>query len=101
MSQTHFLLVFDRAEGRLLSITPFAERAEALRARFATEKVHRQNPSIEVVVLTAPSESALRRTHSRYFESFGEMARHGIEKVKGIRRIAAEATGGDHPGFAV
>ena len=74
----HFLLVFDRAEGRLLSVTPFTRRGEALQARFEAERLHRADPSVEIVVLNAASEEALRKTHARYFETAQEIARHGF-----------------------
>lgn len=63
----HFLLVFDRSEPRLLDITPFDDAAKALTERFAAERRHRDNADIEIVVLTAESKDALKRTHSRYF----------------------------------
>jgi hypothetical protein len=44
---THFLMVYDRPRGELVSITPFEDSQEALRARFA--------------------EDHLRTTHGRYF----------------------------------
>jgi hypothetical protein len=71
---THFLLVFDRTHGRLLSSTPFNDASEALAQRFRDERLHQHNPDIEIVVLTAESKSALRRTHARYFESLTELA---------------------------
>lgn len=71
---THFLLVFDRTRGRLLSNTPFNDAGEALAQRFRDERLHRHDPNIEVVVLTAESKTALRRTHARYFESLTELA---------------------------
>ena len=70
----HFLLVFDRPQGRLLREQPYADHRTALEERFAVERTHRGNPGIEVVVLTAESKDAIRRTHSRYFRSGGASA---------------------------
>jgi hypothetical protein len=88
----HFLLVFDRSEGRLLSVTPYRDRSEALRARFQAEKLHRDNHAVEVVVLNAASEQALRRTHARYFETAGEIAGQGFEKARDVGRVVARAS---------
>ena len=70
----HYLLVFDRAHGRLLSEKPYNDHRTALEARFKAERLHRSNPEIEVVVLTAESKEALRRTHARYFQSVSDIA---------------------------
>jgi cupin superfamily acireductone dioxygenase involved in methionine salvage len=64
---THFLMVYDRPRGELVSITPFEDSQEALRARFAEEHNHRQDPDLEIVVLAGESEDHLRTTHGRYF----------------------------------
>lgn len=71
---SHFLLVFDRAHSRLLREERFDDHRVALRERFKTERLHRGNPDIEVVVLSADSPGALRLTHSRYFESMSSLA---------------------------
>jgi cupin superfamily acireductone dioxygenase involved in methionine salvage len=64
---THFLMVYDRPRGELVSITPFEDSKEALRARFAEERNHRHDPDLEIVVLAGESEDHLRTTHGRYF----------------------------------
>ncbi len=69
----HFLIIFDRSEGRLLSETAFADGREALAERFKAERMHRGS-DVEVVVLTAESKAALRRTHARYFRTVSELA---------------------------
>lgn len=71
---SHFLLVFDRAHSRLLRETPYADHREALVERFRAERLHRDNPDIEVVVLSAESTAALRRTHGRYFQTVSSLA---------------------------
>lgn len=69
----HFLLVFDRTAGRLVEEAAYADAKEALAARFAREEVERNNPEIEVVVLSAEDREALERTHSRYFGTAGKL----------------------------
>lgn len=71
----YFLLVYDQHSGDLeLTEYPAEARDEALRARFAREAVELRRPHIEVVVLSAASEEALRRTHARYFQTAAEIA---------------------------
>jgi hypothetical protein len=71
----HFLVVFDHLHG-LKSMTEFAdeERLEALRERFRLEREYENDPTIEVVLLSAPSPEALLHTHRRYFETPEEIA---------------------------
>lgn len=71
---SHFLLVFDRAHSRLLREQEFAEHRKALEERFRAERLHRENPDIEVVVLSAESQEALRLTHGRYFQTVSSLA---------------------------
>jgi hypothetical protein len=68
-----YLIVFDRSMGRILRQVSFTDSLRALRARFATEREYTDRPDVEVVVLNADSEDALRRTHRRYFESVEEI----------------------------
>lgn len=71
----HFLVVFDRPQGRILREEAYDDEREALAERFRSEKQHRSNADIEVVVLSAASRDALRRTHARYFMNISEIAR--------------------------
>ena len=69
------LVVYDRAQAKLLEEREFDSKAEALAARFEAETAHRQSgENIEVVVLAAESRDDLMRTHSRYFYSLRELA---------------------------
>lgn len=69
------MLVYDRAQAKLLEERVFDSKAEALTARFEAEAAHRQDgENIEVVVLAAESRDDLMRTHSRYFYSLRELA---------------------------
>jgi hypothetical protein len=75
----YFLVVYDQHAGELLELTRYeaAERDDALSARFAREVVERDRSYIEVVLLGAASEDALRRTHARYFQTAAEIAATG------------------------
>ncbi|MGH3798555.1 MAG: hypothetical protein ACRDTD_00190 [Pseudonocardiaceae bacterium] len=82
----YFLLVYDRAAGKLLEERPFGQRVEALQARFAVEKAHRAGSqdveNIEVVVVAAESRDDLLRTHARYFLTVEELARKTATAVE-------------------
>lgn len=67
----HFLLIFERATGRLKVQAFSGPRAgqTALRARFAAEAQFAGQDDIELVVIQAESENEIRKTHSRYFQS--------------------------------
>ncbi len=72
-----FLIEYDRPSGKTLRFIPFeeSERASAERSRLDIELVlNSKGVEHEVVLLEAASESALRRTHRRYFESLGDLA---------------------------
>jgi hypothetical protein len=54
----------------------YASRAVAEDARLNLElDLNRQGIKHEVVLLDAPSEEALRRTHGRYFENVEDLVR--------------------------
>lgn len=71
----YFLVVFDRKQGSVLREERFEDQHVAIAERFRTEKEHRDDPDIEVVVLGADSPEALRRTHARYFMTISEIVR--------------------------
>jgi hypothetical protein len=77
----NFLLVYNRTQGRLLEMVEYADSSEALRARFDAERLHRGDPSIEVVVLRADSEETMRRTHTRYFADLHELLADGYRLI--------------------
>lgn len=70
----YFLVVYDRASGKQLALKEFAPREDATRERFEREIVERERAGVEVVVLGASSIESLRKTHSRYFRSLGQLA---------------------------
>ena len=73
-----FLIEYDRPRGAIVQLREFdaASRQLAEDERLKLElDLKRQGVEHEVVVLDAPSEDALRRTHSRYFQSVAELVR--------------------------
>ncbi len=78
----HYLMVFERVQGRVLRLERCDDAASAMRARFAAERLHRVDRNIEIVVLGAQSEAALRETHARYFEGAKELAIGGARRVE-------------------
>jgi hypothetical protein len=76
-----YLIVFDRAHGRISHFEEFDDRATALHARFAAERRHMGDPNVEVVVLGADSVADLHRTHARYFKTLGELAEEMADKI--------------------
>lgn len=79
----HFLVVFDRARGEVLREEEFLDRASALKARFTIERAEGVSANVEVVILGAESRQALRRTHARYFQTAGQLARSGLAGLAG------------------
>ena len=76
----HFLIVYDRPAGKILELQPYSdvEEERALKTRFAREIELGQNPDIEVVLVSAESLDLLKKTHSRYFRTAGEIAAAGL-----------------------
>jgi hypothetical protein len=85
----HYLIVFDRSEGRLLRFEQCSSSAQAMKARFRAERLHRDYPDIEIVVLGARSKDAVRATHARYFEGVGGLAKRGVARLKEQREASA------------
>lgn len=84
----HFLIVFDRRAGQILRLEEMTSAQEALRERFAVERKHRGETDLEVVVLGADSEAALRRTHARYFENLASLVRRVADPANQLPRPA-------------
>lgn len=68
---TLFLLKFDRKD-RTVEVEEL-DSVHVLDRLFEAEQLLRDQPEMEVVLLTAQDEGDLRRTHSRYFESVDEL----------------------------
>lgn len=73
----YYLVVFDRMKGELVELSEFDKSRDALHERFRREAAGLPS-EFEIVVLGAPSEKALRNTHSRYF---GEPTRGDLAGV--------------------
>lgn len=77
-----FLLQYDRSRGKLVEMRTFKDWKEAYEARLDLElRLNRPGIRNEVVLLEAPDEAALRRTHGRYFYSVTELAEAARESV--------------------
>ena len=75
MAPKQFLIVYRRSTGTLVEVIDLGiDRASALAERFAREVREKDDPDVEVVLLTAPGREALMRTHSRYFKTTSELA---------------------------
>ena len=64
----HFLLTYDRSERRLVNTERFHNGRKAVDAYGERERQFADRPHIEVVLLGADSERAIRVTHPTYFE---------------------------------
>ncbi len=67
-----FLIEYNRKQGRLVQFKRFknSERIKAQGERLKTElTLNRKKIQHEVVLLEAQTESIIRRTHKRYFET--------------------------------
>ena len=73
-----FLIEYHRGEGRIVTFKVFedSERSKAEKSRLEIElDLNRREVDHEVVLLEAASESALRRTHRRYFEDLSQIVK--------------------------
>jgi hypothetical protein len=72
-----FLIEYDRSQKLLVTFKTFAneQRREAKDERLELElNLNRSGINHEVVILEAPTEAHLRRTHRRYFETLEQLA---------------------------
>ena len=65
----HFLLTYDRSERRLVNMERFRDGRRAVDAYGERERKFADQSHIEVVLLGAESEDAIRVTHPIYFET--------------------------------
>ena len=71
-----FLIEYERAAGRTVSMTTFSDsdQERAADARLQLElDLNRRGVQHEVVLLQAENEAALRRTHARYWDDLATM----------------------------
>ena len=73
-----FLIEYNRPEGRIVTFKTFdrSERSTAENLRLEIElNLNQKKVEHEVVLLEAADESALRKTHRRYFEDLSQIAK--------------------------
>jgi hypothetical protein len=68
MALTHFLLVYDLKEQRLILEQPFKDAGAAARAYAACELQYRGDRDVEIVLVGADSIETIRLTHGNYFD---------------------------------
>jgi len=68
----YYVIVFNRERRELISLESFPDSSIAIKARFEKE-MEDPGSRLEIVVLGAESEDALKRTHSRYFGEIQEV----------------------------
>jgi hypothetical protein len=65
----HFLLVFDHAAGRLISMQEFGTDGKSALAAYAeTELACRDRDLIEIVLIGSDSYDTVKLTHANYFD---------------------------------
>ena len=85
----HFLLTYDRSERRLANMERFHDGRKAVDAYGEREREFADRPHIEVVLLGADSERAIRVTHPIYFETD-----FSLEKYANLLWLAPEPAAG-------
>lgn len=63
----HFLIVYDRLHGVVLSRSQFEDADEAAGAYAALELRHRNDDNLEIVLIGSDSIETVMQTHSNYF----------------------------------
>jgi hypothetical protein len=87
---TQYLVRYRRSTGDLLHFEDLGpDRAAAMDRRLDEERAHKDDPDVEVVLLTASSREALIRTHARYFKSMPELAAALAAALPAIPEAAA------------
>jgi len=69
MPLVHFLLVYDRAQQRLVVQRPFTDSGEAVAAYEEMERRHRDARDMEIVLVGADSIETVMLTHGNYFDA--------------------------------
>jgi hypothetical protein len=85
----HFLLTYDRSERRLVNMEKFRDGKKAVVAYGEREREFADRAQIEVVLLGADSEEAIRVTHPIYFETD-----FSLERLTNLPWLAPEPTAG-------
>jgi hypothetical protein len=69
MATVHFLLVYDRQQGKLVVQCPYSDSNEAVRAYEKMEEKYRDEKSMEIVLVGADSIETVMLTHGNYFDA--------------------------------
>lgn len=69
MPIVHFLLVYDRRQGKLVFQKPYADSGEAVRAYEQMEEKHHDDRDMEIVLVGADSLETIMLTHGNYFDA--------------------------------
>ena len=85
----HFLLTYDRLQRRLVNMERFRDGRKAVAAYDEREHEFADQPHVEVVLLGADSEDAIRVTHPIYFETD-----FSLEKYADLLWLAPEPAAG-------
>lgn len=86
MNETiHFLITYDHDTRRQISMEQFTDDEAAVGAYGEREREFEDNPRIEVVLLGADSESAIRVTHPNYFEEARTLRIKDVMKTSVVR----------------
>jgi hypothetical protein len=72
---SHFLVIYDRHRRHDPAIERIEDAQEAQDRLFAVERELAQDPDRGVVLLVAPREEDLPRTHGQYFKTVDELRR--------------------------
>jgi len=79
----HFLLVFDHAQGKLISHENFERDSERAVAAYADKEIElKGQDSIEIVLIGSDSFDTIRITHANYFD--GSVAVGNSKYLAGI-----------------
>ena len=86
----HFLITYDRSNRQLLNLERFHNGKKAVDTYGEREREYADRPQIEVVLLGADSEEAIRVTHPVYFRT----EPLSMERIADLPSIVAEAAAG-------
>jgi len=78
-----YVLIYDQSSGRLRDVEHYGVDGAmaALARRFELDRQYAGEPSVEIVLLSAESEDALRQTHARYFSSVNQLAQKSVDDL--------------------
>jgi hypothetical protein len=66
----HFLITYDRSKRRMVDMERYRDGKKAVDLYGERERQYADQPHMEVVLLGADSEDAIRATHPTYFRDF-------------------------------